>query len=228
MQIGLIESSLTKNITEYHNILEKIGYRLYMLYQKNPRKAAYFFLRTVVLPRSIFLDFLAKKGLNYGSIAGIISEWYFYHMINTVIKAERLKDLNVYNGYRLPFKWKKKGNKETVIDIAVWLQKPRRLIYCVEVKKNFEDGFSKYYKEQNIIYHHRTKGYKDFKYHYVAFSEIPKYIFNNYKSKIDTLKRRQQLWVFPSEKLVDNLDKALIGRARKFLGFLYNPLLEFK
>src|SRR3989338_3445637 len=107
-----LEKKLKNNCANFHNFLETFGINLYKQYKQDNQKAAETFLKTGGMLRKIILGDLSKRGLNEGSIAGVISEWYFYYIIKGLIEAEQLSTIKVYNGYRRPYKWKRKGNKQ--------------------------------------------------------------------------------------------------------------------
>lgn len=229
VEINEIKSNLETSLNYYNQILARSGRELYTLYQRNPHKAAVYFLNSMFLPHHTFIKVVQNAKLNTGSIAGFLEEWYFYYLIKSAIDKENISNIEVFNNYKIPFKWKGvKRHVTTNVDIAVVSKKPKRILYCLEIKTNFEDNFSKYYYEQNIIYHHRTKAYPDFKYHYITFSE-PERIIKKLKRQVNTLSRRNELWVFPKEEL--SLDKKcgnekLINKAEVLLRFLYMPFLK--
>jgi hypothetical protein len=237
MPLQEFRQNLTNNIKEYHKILEDFGCEIYDRYKKNPQDAARFLLGTICLPRSVHMDFIKKGDMNTGSVGGIVIEWTFYHLIDSMLKREGISDIKVINGYKLPYKWKKEGNKKLNIDIAVGIDngkpgKLKRLLYLVELKTNFEDGFIKYCDQQRHIYHHRTRNQPDFKYHYIAFSKIPKYIKEKYDSELRTMSKRKQLWCFPILDKLGNLSEANIRaceeNAAKLLRLFYRAILDFK
>jgi len=135
-------------------------------------------------------------------------------------------ELEVINKYKLPYKWKEKGTNYVNIDAVLKLKKSTKVLICLEIKTNFEDGFSKYYKEQNLIYHHRKKTFSDFKYHYIAFSKIPsKFTLNlDNKRKVNTLTQRKQLWILPINKIDNEL---IINRCVELLENIYGIIENY-
>ena len=234
MQPQEFKKELTSNIEDYHKVLAQQGRDIYELYKKDPEAAGRLFLQSICLPRSIFIRYLESKSLNTSSVGGAILEWTIYHIINSMIDLESIKNVAVDNKYTLPFKWKKKGHPEVNIDIAVGERMSgsdrfKRLLYLVEVKTNFEDGFLMYFDQQRIIYHHRRKVQPDFRYHYLAFSNP---LHNMPKNKLSAIRNKNQLWVFPilGSKMVD-IDgghiKQFEDQAAEFLKFIYEPILAF-
>jgi hypothetical protein len=225
---------LVDNIEKYHSILAQQGKDIYKQYKHDPMVAGRAFLQSICLPRSVFIRYLESKSLNTSSAGGAILEWTIYHIINSMITVESIKNIGVDNRYRLPFKWKKKGHPEINVDIAVGVKNPKsdkfkRLLYLVEVKTNFEDGFLLYFDQQKIIYHHRRKVQPDFRYHYLAFSEP---FLNMSKKKISAIRNKKQLWYFPilnkgGLDINDGFIKRHEEQAAEFLSFLYEPILSF-
>lgn len=234
MQPQEFKKELTTNIEDYHKVLARQGRDIYAQYKKDPKAAGRLFLQSICLPRSIFIHYLESKSLNTSSVGGAILEWTIYYIINSMIEMEAIKNVSVDNKYTLPFKWKKKGHPEVNIDIAVGerirsADRFKRLLYLIEVKTNFEDGFLTYFDQQRIIYHHRRKVQPDFRYHYLAFSNP---LHNMPKKKLSAIRDKNQLWIFPilGGKGVDIDDshiKQHEDQAAEFLSFIYEPILSF-
>ena len=227
------ENKLKENLKEYHQVLQEPALEIYQLYKNgNKNQAAELFLKTIFVPRKTFLEILGQKGLNYGSSAGFINEWIFYHLINTLITTEKLTNIVVKNNEPIDFKWKKEGHKKIKVDICVKSEKPKRILYCIEIKTNFDDGFSNYLKQEKQLYHHRSRHYKDFRYHYIAFSNIPNEISKKFKRKLKTLERRKELWELPDKEIKNSssikLNPKLIEKGQNLLSLLYEPLLKSK
>lgn len=227
-----LRTDLTDGLQRFNHALDVFGERLYRLYQSSPSEAAGEFLKAVRTPHEVQKGYLKAEGLNPGSSAGLVMEWFFFHIINEAIKAQKPTETyakKVYNNYELPYKWKKvdskkimnRSHKQIMIDIAVWSEKPKRLLYCIEVKTNFEDGFSKYCREWKLIHHHRERSYKPFRYHYVSLNNAPKGISEKYQNRIERQLKREEIWAFPK----DNAEaKDAIKRAERFLWAIYEPL----
>lgn len=228
------KKKITNNIEDYHRLLAQQGRDIYDHYKEDPKAAGRLFLQSICVPRTVFIRHLESKSLNTSSVGGAILEWTVYHIINSMIEAEGIKNVAVDNKYELPFKWKKKGHPKVNVDIAVGERRPKsdkfkKLLYLVEVKTNFEDGFLTYFDQQRIIYHHRRKVHPDFRYHYLAFSEPLK---NMPKKKLSAIKEKKQYWVFPilGKKGMDVNSSLLLkyqDSACDFLRFLYEPIASF-
>jgi len=173
-----------------------------------------------------FLDFTKHNNLNDGKFGGILLEWGLKFAILSCIQQNHKEDkIEVINKHQIPYRWKDKGTTVINIDIVLKEKKPKRkILFCIEVKTNFEDNFSKYVKEQRAIYHHRTKTFKDFKYHYVAFSTIPQKLqMNSHKNGINTIKKRGQLWSFP----FDQIENKEIVDCSLFLDSIYGLIESY-
>ena len=162
------KKELASNIEDYHKILARQGRDIYKQYKENPKAAGQLFLQSISIPRAVFIGYLKNKNLNYSTVGGGILEWMIYHVIKAMLEMESIKDVDVVNQYPLPYKWKKQGHHTLNIDIAVGEKRPgsdkfKRLLYLIEVKTNFEDGFTCYYNQQKMICHHRTKVQPDFR-----------------------------------------------------------------
>ena len=234
MQPQEFKKELTSNIEDYHRVLAQQGKDIYKQYKIDPEAAGRLFLQSVCLPQSIFIHYLKDKKLNTSTAGGAILEWTIYHIINSMIETEAIKNVGVDNNYALPFKWKKEGRSKLNIDIAVGERKPKsdkfkRLLYLIEIKTQFEDGFLMYFDQQRIIYHHRRKVQSDFKYHYLAFSSP---LHNMPKKKLSAIRAKNQMWDFPilGKKGVgidDSRIKEYEYKATEFLKFLFEPILGF-
>jgi hypothetical protein len=240
------KSDIENNLNRFEEIMETFYSNLYLEYKNNSVKAANQFLNSLDVLRGTYLMRFDRKYnkrkkeqpkpdekiMHIGSFGGILLEWTIYYLIDASIKTENKSDsIQVINGYPIPFKKGEKNRKEsTNIDIAVKKKSSSKLLYCIEVKTNFEDGFEKYFKEQQTIYHHRTKIIKNFKYHYFSITLRPKKFFSDsaLKKKTYLLEKRNELWEFPilnGEKLNSG---ELVDKAKKFLDFVYKPIIEFK
>lgn len=113
--------------------------------------------------------------------------------------TEKDKTACVINRHPISFKWKKKGNKQVNLDIAIKNIKTKKLYYAVEVKTNFEDGFEKFRNEEKIIYHHRQKNFKHFRYYYLSLSLPPRSFHEKFKSDINTLIKREELYILSED-----------------------------
>lgn len=190
-------------------------------YSLDKWKAASLFLSNFKNAKENFRTFCKDNDLNGGTFWGILLEWTFFYIIKWAILFFWKEDkFVVKNNYSLPFKWKKKGNSKVNIDVVLKDAKTTKLFYCLELKTNFEDWFDKYYREQTEIFHHRLKAYAKFKYHYIALSSIPASVRNNSSRKLETLKKRWQLWLFPN-----NWGDKLLEDSLLLLESLYAPLL---
>ena len=234
MQPQKFKKELTNNIESYHKLLARQGRDIYKTYKENPNEAGRLFLQSVSIPRAVFIRCLKNKNLNYSTVGGGILEWVIYHVVKAMLEVESIKDVDVINQYPLPYKWKKEGRPILNIDIAVGEKNPRsdkfkRLLYLIEVKTNFEDGFTSYYDQQKMICHHRTKVQPDFRYHYLAFSNIPPHIKKKYKSELGFVDKRRQLWSFPVLNNPTRQDILVYEEdAVKLLDLLYGAISSFK
>jgi len=214
------EEKLRSLHVQYFRILEKLGKRTYSKYRRSKKEGAQFFLKNISLPRRIFHEEIGKKDLNPGAVAGIILEWILYFLVKAAF--EKNKYIAVFNSYPVPFKWKEKGYKRINVDLAVGirnLNKPlklKKLIYLVEVKTNFADGFSNYCRQERTLYHLRTRSTPCFRYHYLAFSGIPAIFNKRHKHELQRIRDHGELWVF--EK-----DKYNIDNAKNFLDAIFRP-----
>jgi hypothetical protein len=220
-------SAFKERVMGIHDLLVSYGNELYELYTNDPERASYSFLKALLAQHDGIIGIARQKNLHSGSISGIIKEWLFYYLIAAAINHEKDKNFQAHHNYAIPFRWKGKKKHPTVnADIALVSLKPKRLIYCLEIKTNFEDGFQKYYQEQNLIYHHRIKTYPEFKYHYITFSEPPG-IIRKFLRQVNTLKRRSELWIFPFDKIrSDELRGKLALQAEELLHLLFNPISQ--
>lgn len=135
------------------------------------------------------------------SVAGTILEWTFFQFIKTgLIKLNKDKIAVVENGFQIPFIWKEKGNKKLNIDIVIKSKKSTKLFYAFELKTNFEDGFSKYRKEERMLYHQRRKTFPYFKYYYISLNKITQKFLKIHQRDINTLIRRKELYIINHEK----------------------------
>lgn len=234
MQPQEFKKKITSNIEEYHEVLAQQGKDIYKLYKDNSEDAGRLFLQSISIPRAVFIGHLRDKKLNYGTVGGGILEWMVYHLIKAMIEIESINNVDVVNQYSLPYKWKKKGHPKLNIDIAVGEKRPgsdkfKRLLYLIEIKTNFEDGFISYYEQQKMICHHREKVQPDFRYHYLAFSDIPAHIRKKHGSELQKLCKRKQLWHFPVlNKLTESDIFALKHDAESLLDLLYGAIQAFK
>ena len=234
MQPQKFKKELTANIEDYHKVLARQGRDIYKQYKEDRNGAGKLFLQSVSIPRAVFIRCLKNKNLNYSTVGGGILEWMIYHVIKAMLEIESIKDVDVVNQYSLPYKWKKQGHHTLNIDIAVGEKRPgadkfKRLLYLIEVKTNFEDGFTSYYDQQKIICHHREKVQRDFRYHYLAFSNIPPHIKKKYKSELGFVDKRRQLWSFPVLNNPTEMDiRVLSEDAVKLLDLLYGAISAFK
>jgi len=229
---GMLQAGLFDGLQRTNNALVQFGRRLYPLYESDPTKAGREFLRAIRIPRDRYKEYIKGEHLNPGSSAGLVTEWFLFHVIDEAIKALGPTDTyrkTVHNSYDLPYKWAKgvsrhsdeRSHKQTRIDIAVKSENPTRLLYCIEVKTNFEDGFPKYCREWKPIHHHREKSYKQFRYHYVSLKGIPAIMMEKYKRRIKVLEKRGEMWLFPKD---EPEGKDAVDRGERFLRALYEPL----
>ena len=234
MQSQKFKKELTSNIEDYHKVLARQGRDIYKKYKEDRNGAGKLFLQSVSIPRAVFIRCLKNKNLNYSTVGGGILEWVIYHVVKAMLEIESIKDVDVVNQYPLPYKWKKQGRPTLNIDIAVGEKRPgsdkfKRLLYLIEVKTNFEDGFTSYYDQQKMICHHRTKVQPDFRYHYLAFSDIPSHIRKKYSSELDYVDKRRQLWHFPILNNPTDMNiRVLSEDAVSLLDLLYGAILAFK
>lgn len=194
-------------------------------YKYDKNLAATMFIEEIHTPRNGFIGFCNTNGLNHSSFWWVLLEWYLLYIVKWWLHVfNKENDLEVHNNYSLKYKWKEEGQAKSVnIDVVLKSKKSTKLYYCLELKTNFEDGFAKYYREQNQIYHHRTKTYKDFKYHYIALGPIPNSLYKKEEQKIKTLIRRCELWCFPSITVENKHEQ--IERWENLLRYLYEPML---
>lgn len=200
--MNTIENELEQNLKEYHDIIEKAFLNYWRVYLINGKYEGNKFLNLLNAPRAVFIAFCEENKLNYASVAGTILEWTIFHFLKAGLSVtEKDKIACVINPYRIPFRWKKKGNKYKYLDIAIKSIRTKKLYYAFEVKTNFEDGFRNFRNEEKLIYHHRQKNFKHFKYYYLSLIPPPKNIQKKFKRDIDTLIRRNELYI-----LVENND----------------------
>ncbi|MEW6687110.1 MAG: hypothetical protein AB1393_13055 [Candidatus Edwardsbacteria bacterium] len=221
-----LSRSLNENTKSYHKMLLNYYKKVYKAYRKDPHLASNYFLRSLNVPRYIFLDFTESNDLNYGSMGGIILEWTFFYLIKGCLCIENKEDvLKVVDRYQIPFTWKDSGTNVLNVDVALKSAKTTKLYLIMEIKTNFEDGFDKYYEEQSQICHHRKKVYKDFKYHYVSLSNRPPrfYTDDSLKTKVEKLEKQKQLWEFPIAE-IDQPDDRMIEKGVMFLKSIYDPI----
>jgi hypothetical protein len=194
--MNIIENKLKANLMEYHDIIKKAFLNYWRVYLINGKYESNKFLNLLSAPRDIFIKFCRENKLNYSSVAGIVLEWTVFHFLKAGLSVnEKDKIACVINRYSIPFRWKGKGNKQVNLDIVIKSIKTKKLYYAVEVKTNFEDGFEKFRDEEKSIYHHRQKNFKHFKYYYLSLSLPPRSLRGKFKSDINTLIRRKELYI---------------------------------
>jgi len=194
--MNTIKNELKASLTEYHNIIEKAFLNYWRVYLINGNYEVNKFLDLLSAPADIFIEFCKENKLNYSSMAGIILEWTVFHFLKSGLSVtEKNKIACVINRYPIPFRWKEKGNRQVNLDIAIKSIKTTKLYYAFEVKKNFDDGFKKFRDEEKLIYHHRQKNFRHFKYYYLSLGLPPKSIQKRFKGDINTLIRRKELYI---------------------------------
>ncbi len=210
------------NITkEFCLFWEKIA----KTYRTNPALAAKLFVDSLHAPRDSFIWYCMGKWLNYSSFWGVLLEWYMFYVIQWWISVFNVADVyEVVNNYRMKYKRKEERQAKSVnVDIVLKSKKTTKLFYCLELKTNFEDGFAKYFKEQTQIYHHRSKAYQGFKYHYISLWGIPQYIKRTHARSLNTLGRREELWCFP--KPTNDIRESVYSDWERLLSLLYDIMI---
>lgn len=70
-----------------------------------------------------------------------------------------------------------------------------KFCYAFEIKTNFEDEFDKFTKEEKLIYHHRKKVFKNFKYYYLSLNLPSNKFKKELKDSIKTLIDHKEIYV---------------------------------
>jgi hypothetical protein len=215
-----IENQLRKALTEYNRVINNAFKEYWDESIKKNRFDEKTFSKLFRTPRNSFKDLCREKGLNYASFAGTILEWTLYHFLNAGLSAYRKTRIaEVHNRYKIRYKWKK-GNKKVklvTLDVVIKSKKSKKIYYAFEVKTNFEDGFEKYRTEERIIYHHRRKTFKDFRYYYLSLFVPPESMANKHKRDLNTLQRRKELYII-------NVDRNNYPGAEDFLESIKNAI----
>ena len=244
--ISAFEERLRNNLNEYHEILRGLGVYLYRKYKEEPKIAASEFLRAVLLPWILLIEpsLLSpeRKTPNKGSAGGVSTEKVFFNIISSMIEEENLSDkVKVENTYR----YMRNRNKNTQnkrensfinIDIGVSSIGSGHLLYCMELKTNFDDNFQKFFDERKRIIENELQNNRPvFPYHYVCFSTRVK----KFSAECEELDKVKELWEFPKEWFLSDRDKKeylsttnppeeLVLKAKDFLQSIYEPILLAK
>ncbi len=190
----LSKNDFESNYRDYHNMLNALANQVW------DKKSNQAILDLFYLPRDSFFEFCKDNNLNYGSIAGIIQEWALFHLIKTgVERYSTKKDVEVLNGWPIPFKWKTKGHSKVNLDVVIKNKNSTKLYFAFEMKTNFEDGFPKYLREEASLFHHRQKTFSPFRYFYISLTPPTTKIRVNHKQKLNTLQRRKELYILSKE-----------------------------
>uniref|UniRef100_A0A7V0Z6A2 Restriction endonuclease n=1 Tax=candidate division WOR-3 bacterium TaxID=2052148 RepID=A0A7V0Z6A2_UNCW3 len=191
-----MENNLKTCHERYHSIIEEAFSEYWRKYLIKGEYNSGEFLTLLSTPRDVFIEFCRENQLNYSSVAGTILEWTIFHFIKAGLSAtEKDKTASVVNRYTIPFKWKTKGNKQVRIDIVIKSNKTKKQYYAFEAKTNFEDGFKKFREEEKLIYHHRRKNFKHFKYYYLSLNLPPQEFEKKFKRDIKRLIGRKELYI---------------------------------
>jgi len=158
------------------------------------------FLKIFVAPRETFIMHCDENNLNYSSVAGTILEWTLFNFLQTGIEALGKDSIaETINRHQIPYIWKSHGNSKINIDLVIKNINTKKIYYAFEMKTNFEDGFEKYREEEKMVYHHRKKLFKCFKYFYISLSKPPANIFKKHKRDLRTLERRNELFIMNND-----------------------------
>ena len=191
-------NELNANLQEYYDIIERAFLNYWRVNLINKKYDSNEFLDLLSTPRKAFIKFCKENKLNYSSVGGTILEWTIFHFLKAGLSVTgKDKIACVINRYKIPFKWEIEGHKhkQVYLDVVIKNIKTKKLYYAIEVKTNFEDGFKKFRDEEKLIYHHRQKNFKHFKYYYLSLNLPPKSLQENFKSDITTLIRRKELYI---------------------------------
>lgn len=244
--VSVFEEGLRKNLFEYYEILRELGFCLYKKYKENHKIAASEFLKTALLPWILLLEpYLIspdRKKSNKGSAGGFATEEVFYNIINSAIEEENLGDkVKVENTYRYVYNGNKNAqnirkNSFINIDIGVSSIISGHLLYCLEIKINFDDNFKKFFDERKWIIENELQSNRSiFPYHYVCFSERAK----KFTAECEELDKVKELWEFPKDWFLNDRHKKdrlsatnppeeLVFKAQDFLQSIYEPILSIK
>lgn len=211
------KGEIIKELTNHYNVFEK-----------NNNEGSKIFLQIIKEYREQYLKFAEVNKLNHSSFGGILIEWIFkFAMDMCVIKNNKSDIIEIENKHKLKCEWKKKGNKSVNIDLAISDKDTKKLLTCLEIKTNFEDGFEKYFEEQEIIREIERKGYNAFKYHYISFTKKPLKFTKRIEliNSIEILEKEKQIWILPVIK--EEIDCSMIEKCTEMLNSLYGVIKNY-
>ncbi|MFA5010663.1 MAG: hypothetical protein WC644_01805 [Ignavibacteria bacterium] len=204
----------------------------YNVFERDDDKGSKIFLQLIKEYREKYLTFAENNKLNHSSFGGILIEWIFKFALDVCVENLNKSDkIEIINKYQLDCPWKTKGHKKVNIDLLIKVKNSNILLMCAEMKTNFEDGFEKYFVEQENISKIESIKYQKFKYHYISLSRMPPKFSTReeLRNKIETLNKNSQLWILQiintqEAEFSEDLIKACSGMLNSF----YSVIKDYK
>lgn len=215
--LEVFKSEVTEELTNH-----------YTKFEDNNYEGSKLFLQIIKEYREQYLKFAESNKLNHSSFGGILIEWLFKLAMDVcVAKNNKAHIIEIKNKYRLECEWKVKGHKCVNIDLSIKDKINNILLSCLEIKTNFEDGFEKYFEEQTIICQIERNHYREFKYHYISFTEKT-FKFKKREELINNIKileEQEQIWILPI--LQNDINDDMINECSNMLNILYGVIKNY-
>lgn len=212
------EKKLKENFHDFHRIIRENFARIWKS-EISGKKIDEKVLRAAFsVPNAILLCYWKKFGLYPGSAGGTYLEWTFFHFLSEGIKALKKESVAVVkNRHQIPFPWKKrkKGKRKSQLNLDLAIkprgEKSTKLFYAFELKTNLDDNFKKYREEEKLVFHHRQKSFRRFKYYFVCLNPQGE---NSFRTDINTLKRRGEIFCLNKSTGIPGV-KELVATVRR-------------